>query len=123
MHDPWISSILGACHRFALALNLSPKGGRKTLTVLLPFAHDWEKGLGDEGNAGFSNMTCSLYLCVWIGVCPLPHCALCISALSVTTMPTERDRQSWSKLLTAKLAMGMNAVWGDRMGERSQFSR
>ena len=27
--------------------------------VLLPFAHDWEKGLGDEGNAEFANLTCS----------------------------------------------------------------
>ena len=27
------------------------------MTVLLPFAHDWETGLGDEGNAGFATMT------------------------------------------------------------------
>ena len=49
-----------------LFLNLSRNGGRKTLTVLLPFAHDWEKGVGDEGNAGFTNMTCSRPLvCSW----------------------------------------------------------
>ena len=52
------SNRLGACHRFALSLNLFPKGGRKTLTVLRPFAHDcWEKRVGDEGNAGFATMT------------------------------------------------------------------
>ncbi len=28
----------------------------EALTVLLPFAHDWETGVGDEGNAGFANM-------------------------------------------------------------------
>jgi len=53
----WWLLMLGACHLFARSLNLFPKGGRKTLTVLLPFAHDWETGMGDEGNAGFANMT------------------------------------------------------------------
>ena len=55
-----VGSGTGACHLFALSLNLSPNGGIKTLTVLLPFAQDWEKGVGDEGNAGFANMTGSL---------------------------------------------------------------
>ena len=31
---------------FALALNLSPNDESKTLTALLPFAHDWETGVG-----------------------------------------------------------------------------
>ena len=102
-------SELGACHFFARSLNFFPNGGRKTLTVWLPFAHDplrksrqtfclttfpavpqpanmavailvsaiferknagfseicimdsdWEKGVGDEGNAGFANRTYSL---------------------------------------------------------------
>jgi hypothetical protein len=33
----------------ALSLNPSPKLGRKTLNVPLPFSQTWEKGLGDEG--------------------------------------------------------------------------
>jgi hypothetical protein len=33
----------------ALTLNLSPNPGRGTLDILLPFAQNWEKGLGDEG--------------------------------------------------------------------------
>ena len=45
----------GCMPLFALSLNLSPKGGSKTLTILIPFAHDWEKGVGDEGNTGFCN--------------------------------------------------------------------
>ena len=44
--------VRGACHCFARSLNLSPKGGSKTLTVLLPFAHDWETGVGMRAMQG-----------------------------------------------------------------------
>ena len=61
-------SRLGAYYAFTLSLNLLPNGGRKALTVWLPFAHDWETGVGDEGNARFATMTCSLSISVSTGI-------------------------------------------------------
>ncbi len=79
--------LLGACHLYALTLNPSPNLGRGTLSGFSPLLPILEKlvlslskGVGDEGNKGFANVTCSLAACVF---------GVCLSELSMRVSPAD----------------------------------